>query len=110
MLHNIDNKIESVIDKLGRHYYILIAFNIIYFASLAGVVFINVTYINYFKNSIHILLCLILIYRFNPLRKNIVLKEYDQILIFSTSVFLLFNMGVAEYIKSYLVKNAEINM
>jgi len=107
MLHNIDNKIENIIDKVGRHYYILIAFNLIYFASLAGIVFTNITYINYFNIGIHILLCLILMYRFNPLRKNIALKEYDQILIFSTSVFLLLNMGVAEFIKNYLFKTTK---
>ena len=110
MLTSIDNKIEGLIDKIGRNNYILIIFNIIYFSSLIGIAYINISYITFFKIVIHTLLCLILIYRFNPLRKNVALKEYDSILIFSTATFLLLNMGIVESIKNFYIKNNNIKI
>jgi hypothetical protein len=40
--------------------------------------------------------------RFNPLRKDIVIKKYDQVFIFSTAIFLLINLGAVEYINQFV--------
>jgi hypothetical protein len=42
-------------------------------------------------------------YRFNPLRKNVEIKHYDQIIIFSTAVFLLLNLGIIKIIKTKII-------
>lgn len=108
MFNSIHNKIEGIIDNIGHNYYIIIIFNIVYFATLIGVFYINSNYITTFNGIIHIILCFILIYRFNPLRKNIVLKDYDSTLIFSTAVFLLLNMGVVGIVKQFYNNNNNI--
>ena len=35
-------------------------------------------------------------------RKDIVIKKYDQVFIFSTAIFLLLNLGVIEYINKFV--------
>uniref|UniRef100_A0A6C0JGF4 Uncharacterized protein n=1 Tax=viral metagenome TaxID=1070528 RepID=A0A6C0JGF4_9ZZZZ len=82
--------------------YLLFGFNMIYFATLFGIVYVNSSYINVFNIVVHVILCLFLIVRFNPLRKDIVIKKYDQVFIFSTAIFLLLNLGVIEYINKFV--------
>jgi hypothetical protein len=97
------------IGNLGRSsYFMLLCFNIIYFATLFGVIFINPTYINRFNICVHTLLCLFLIYRFNPLRKNIEINKYDQIIVFSSAVFLLLNLGIVEIVKKIFLVDTNI--
>lgn len=94
------DNLDKVTDKLGlTNYLLLIIFNIIYFGAIIGIVLINTEYINIFNIIIHSLLCLFLMYRFNPFRRNIEIKYYDQIIIFNTAVFLLINLGIAQYIR-----------
>jgi hypothetical protein len=99
-------------DNLGRSsYFILLGFNIIYFATLFGIIFIKPNYINTFNICVHTFLCLFLMYRFNPLRKNIDVTKYDQIIVFSSAIFLLLNLGIIEIVKtSGLVDNNIMNI
>jgi hypothetical protein len=97
-------KTEALEDKVGMSsYFLLVAFNIVYFGALLGVVLINTAYINTFNIIVHIVLCLFLMYRFNPMHKNIVIKEYDKVIIFSSALFLLLNLGIVEIIKTFYV-------
>jgi len=90
-------------DTIGNSsIYILMIFNILYFSTLFGIIYLKSSYIEIFNIIVHSLLCLFLIYRFNPMRKNIVVKKYDQILVFSTSIFLLLNLGIIEYVKKFV--------
>ena len=110
MLNSLDDKIDGIIDKIGHNYYILIILNILYFLALIGIAYVNISYITFFKIIIHTVLCLILIYKFNPLRKQVTLNKYDSILIFSTALFLLLNMGIVEYVKNFYIKNNNIKI
>jgi hypothetical protein len=97
-------KIDNIEYKIGlSSYLILVAFNIIYFAALIGIVLINTSYINAFNILIHSILCLFLMIRFNPMRKNIEINKYDQVIIFSSALFLLINLGIIEVIKTFYV-------
>jgi len=102
-------KITGLTDKLGiSSYILLITFNILYFSTLVGIILINTNYINIFNVIVHSILCLFLMYRFNPLRKNIEIKFYDQIIIFSSAFFLLLNLGIVEVVKKLFTDGSKI--
>jgi hypothetical protein len=97
-------KTDLLEDKLGLSSYILlVTFNILYFGALLGVVLINTAYIDSFNIIVHSILCLFLMFRFNPIRKNIEINKYDQVIIFSSALFLLVNLGIVEVIKTFYV-------
>jgi len=96
----IKDKSDGIVDRIGISFYLLLfIINIVYFATLVGVVIINSEYINIFTTAVHSILCIFLMYRFNPYQKTTVVKEYDKMIIFSTALFLLFNLGIVEVIK-----------
>ena len=97
-------KIDGIEDKVGvSAYVLLVTFNIIYFGALLGIVLMNTEYINTFNIIVHVILCLFLMFRFNPIRKNIEINKYDQVIIFSSALFLLVNLGIVEIIKTFYV-------
>lgn len=97
-------KIDGIEDKAGfSSYLLLVLFNIVYFGSLLGIVLINTDYINVFNIIVHGILCLFLMYRFNPMRKNIEINRFDQTIIFSSALFLLVNLGIVESIKTFYI-------
>jgi hypothetical protein len=63
-------------------------------------------YLNTFNVGMHIMVCLFLIFRFNPLRERNHLKQHDSEIIFSSSLFLLLNLGILEIIRKYLPEYA----
>ena len=104
----LPTKINNIDDKIGiSSYLLLILFNILYFGALFGVVVINTSYINTFKIFVHSILCLFLMYKFNPMQKNIILKDYDAAIIFSSAFFLLLNLGVVEVITRLYINGTE---
>jgi len=99
------DKSAALEDKVGiSSYLLLVIFNVLYFTALAGVVLINTAYIDVFNVVVHTILCLFLMYRFNPMHKNIVIKDYDKVIIFSSALFLLLNLGIIEVIKNMFTK------
>jgi len=100
----IKNNFSNNNDKLGlTNYLLLVVFNIIYIVTIAGILIVNSEYINNFNIIVHSLLCLFLMYRFNPIKKTIEIKYYDQVIIFSTALFLLLNLGIVEFIKTRIL-------
>jgi hypothetical protein len=100
----IKNNFSNNNDKLGlTNYLLLVVFNIIYIVTIAGILIVNSEYINNFNIIVHSLLCLFLMYRFNPMQKTIEIKYYDQVIIFSTALFLLLNLGIVEFIKTRIL-------
>jgi len=71
--------------------------------TIAGILIVNSEYINNFNIIVHSLLCLFLMYRFNPMQKTIEIKYYDKVIIFSTALFLLLNLGIVEFIKTRIL-------
>lgn len=75
--------------------------HIFYIFLFFGFVFINPEYIKYLSIFIQVLICIILIIRFNPYRKHNFV-ETDSRIIFSSAIFLLTNLGITEYIRSQI--------
>lgn len=76
--------------------YVLIFFHFIeYTPSL-------VLYLNYF---IQAFISMFLIIKFHPFRKHEI-KEFDSTIIFGSALFILANIGVTEFIKSYFENTA----
>ena len=98
------DKIGDIVDYAGRHYsYLSVALYAAYIVLFLGVVNFNPTYITDLKLLMQVVICVVLIYRFNPFRKH-ELKKYDADIIFSSAIFLLVNTGIAEVFDRYLVK------
>ena len=69
---------------------------LLYFLLYFGVYSLNIEYIRYLNIFVHTLVCAFLIIRFNPLRKHIILRPYDNIIIFASAVILLTNVIATE--------------
>ena len=97
-------KIGDIVDYAGKHYsYLSIALYAAYIVLFMGVVNFNPAYITDLELLMQVVICVILIYRFNPFRTH-ELKKYDANIIFSSAVFLLVNTGIAEVFERYWVK------
>lgn len=100
----IFEKIDDIVDYAGKHYsYLSIALYAAYIVVFLGVVNFNPTYITDLKLLMQVVICVVLIYRFNPFRKH-ELKKYDANIIFSSAIFLLVNTGIAEVFERYWLK------
>lgn len=97
-------KIDNIVDYAGKHYtYLSVALYAAYIVVFLGVVNFNPTYITDLKLLMQVVICVVLIYRFNPFRKH-ELKKYDANIIFSSAIFLLVNTGIAEVFERYWLK------
>jgi len=97
-------KIDDIVDYAGKHYsYLSLALYAAYIVLFLGVVNFNPSYITELKLLMQVVICVVLIYRFNPFRKH-ELKKYDANIIFSSAMFLLVNTGIAEVFERYWVK------
>ena len=97
-------KIGDIVDYAGKHYsYLSVALYTAYIVVFLGVVNFNPAYITDLKLLMQVVICVILIYRFNPFRTH-ELKKYDANIIFSSAIFLLVNTGIAEVFERYWVK------
>jgi hypothetical protein len=102
MFQTLSNNFDKIYDYFGEYYlHILFWFHIIYFAVIFGIVTLDILLLNSFNIFVHSLVCVLLILRFNPLRDKNKLRPNDSHIIFSSSFFLLLNMGVVEIIKKY---------
>jgi hypothetical protein len=97
-------KIENIVDYAGKHYsYLSLALYSAYIVLFLGVVNFNPSYITELKLLMQVVICAVLIYRFNPFRTH-ELKKYDANIIFSSAMFLLVNTGIAEVFERYWLK------
>lgn len=97
-------KIGDIVDYAGKHYsYLSVALYTAYIVVFLGVVNFNPAYITDLKLLMQVVICVILIYRFNPFRTH-ELKKYDANIIFSSAIFLLVNTGIAEVFERYWLK------
>jgi hypothetical protein len=98
---NLQNRIDDILNHTS-HYYIptVIAIHVLYILALIGVLSFNSVYLRLFNGFVQLFICVFLMFRFHPFRKH-ELKEYDSKIIFSSAAFLLFNLGVVEFITSF---------
>lgn len=98
------DKIDDIVDYAGKHYsYLSVALYAAYIIVFLGLVNFNPAHITDLKLLMQVVICVILIYRFNPFRTH-ELKKYDANIIFSSAIFLLVNTGIAEVFERYWVK------
>ena len=101
IFNNFNNEFDKFYDYTGHHLIkLILAFHVIYFITLLGVISINMKYINFFYSSVNIILCMFLIIRFNPIKEKHELRANDPKMIFSISFFLILNMVIIELIKA----------
>jgi hypothetical protein len=64
--------------------------------AIFGKVWVEPFYLKRFNILLQIVICIVLILKFNPFRTH-VFKSHDARLITGSAIFLLFNLGMAEY-------------
>lgn len=87
-LHNLQNRIFNVFIYLT---YLLT------FISAIGISELAPTYLDSLDYYIRIYICLFLIWRFNPLRKNYEFTDLDRKIAFSAGLFILTTTALNEY-------------
>ena len=100
MYMDIENNIEHV--KKPLYIGIMAMIYITYFGLYIGVTFINPNYVEILSKAIRLLLGIFLIIRFNPFKRQHVLRDFDERLIFTSAVLLLTDIGITQYVTSYV--------
>ena len=92
-------KADGVFDSATKPIYLVSTGFILigYITMFLGVSYISPNYIRTISNITYILIAFALLYKFNPLRTNQQLTEYDNYFIFFASVFILMSMGLTEF-------------
>ena len=104
---NIFDIMDNKYDWFSNYYVyalvILQMLNAILVASHAifGKIWINPLYLKRFNILLQVVICIVLILKFNPFRTH-VFKSHDARLITGSAMFLLFNLGMAEYITTIM--------
>lgn len=101
----------NIIDNIFKYFsinfhYIINIFhilNIIYLYLFFGsdTIIFNESFIRELNTILQLMVCLFLIYRFNPFENNIIISNNDKRIIFSSAIFLFVNLGVIEYLHQY---------
>jgi len=105
-LNYIAESIDSLIDSFSGSIYklLIIILYITYIIAIIGVTYINPEYTRYLTVFIQTFIAIILMVRFNPLRKQIQFSENDRTLVFSAAFYLLLNDEFTQYIINYMKK------
>lgn len=93
--------LNNIIDYAGKNFVVLkIILYALYFVTFFGIIAVNPTYIDELRWIMQVVICVFLMYRFNPFVTH-TLKRYDANIIFSSAVFLLINTGLVEIFNRY---------
>jgi len=98
ILQSIDSAIENISAPI--YYWLVGTIYVIYFVSMFGIASVNPDYTDYLNNIVQVFIAVILIIRFNPLRK-LNCTPNDRVLIMSSAMFLLINDGVSSLVRRY---------
>jgi len=99
------NRIEKILDTVSPYYsklvWIFHALNFTYIIlfSLFGVVILEQNYIKQYNRLVQMFVCVFLLIKFHPFREHS-LKEGDSNIIFGSAFFLLFNLGIIQYMNT----------
>jgi hypothetical protein len=101
-INNLLSGLDIILDK-GAHYYVygIVFLHALYILIFIGLVSVNQTYLRYLNVTMQLFVCVFLIIRFFPMRKQ-TLKEYDGKIIFGSATFLLMNLGFIEVARKFL--------
>ncbi len=88
-----------------KSYFYLVALSyLLYFITLFGVMKVNPAYLLEMNTFLKYYVCTLLIVRFNPLQVGVTFDRSDQLLVFSSAIFLLSTTGLNTYMHSILSK------
>ena len=106
-MHSILRKIDSIMEVIKKPVYlwmVLIPY-IIYLVAFFGIFYIDHVYAEALKSITQIVIAIILILRFNPLKPRHELREYDETIIFGSALILLTNASFTESVLYYVKNN-----
>lgn len=96
--------LNNIIDYTGKNFVALeVILYTLYFVTFFGIIAVDPTYISELRWIMQVVICVFLMYRFNPFVTH-TLKRYDANIIFSSAVFLLINTGLVEIFNRYWKK------
>ena len=98
VIKSIENIIDIISPFYGKLVWVFHGLNFLYIIlfSLFGVIILEQTYIKQYNRMIQMFVCLFLLIKFHPFRKY-TLREGDSNIIFGSAFFLLFNLGIVQY-------------
>jgi len=101
-LNHLLSGLDIILDKSAYYYvYLIIFLHAVYVLIFIGLVSVNQAYLRYLNVIMQLFVCVFLIIRFFPMRKQR-LKEYDGTIIFGSATFLLMNLGFIEVARNFL--------
>ena len=91
--------IEASLERIKKPTYTLmmLILYICYFATYAGLFYVDPTYVGALSKSVRIFICAFLLYKFHPFRQH-KLQDFDSQLIFASALWILTDMGVTQYL------------
>jgi len=99
---NILDQIDEILDKVASpiYYWFIGILYLAYIATFMGVFYIGKTYLHTLSTIIQVFISLVLMVRFNPLRKHAV-SQNTNVLVFACAFFLLLNVALSEGLRKY---------
>jgi hypothetical protein len=100
---NIIKKTDDAIESIKKPTF-LVTIGITYISYIflfLGISYLLPSYIRSISNGLNIIICLFLIYKFNPLRSLQQITDADKNLIFFTALFIIMSTGVTEFAISF---------
>jgi hypothetical protein len=103
-LGKVGETLDTWLEKIKKPLYLWVVFlpYIAYLIAVLGIFYIDSSYIEWLKSIMQIAVALILLIRFNPLRTNHQLKEYDETIIFGSALILLTNATLTTSFVQYI--------
>ena len=112
-IENLVTRGDGYYDKIIKFSHIINFIYIMIFSAF-GIHILKNQMLHNFNSTIQLLVCGLLIFKFHPFREH-TLKQSDSTLIFSSAMFLLFNLSIIEVLNRYtskvgidIVKNKEL--
>jgi len=99
MIKNADRAIENV--KKPTFLFTMGITYISYIFIFLGVSYLLPNYIRTISNVMHLLICLFLIYKFNPLRSTQQITDTDKNMIFFAALFIILSTSITEFALSF---------
>ena len=97
------NKADNAIEGIKKPTFLVtVALTYVsYIFIFLGISYLLPTYIRSISNVLHVVICLFLIYKFNPLRSAQQITETDKNLIFFAALFIIMSTRITEFTISF---------
>lgn len=111
MFVTLIEKIEHSLEVVKKPVYVssLFILHLVYLLLLLGVIQYTPAIVNSLNIFIQVFICVFLIVKFHPFRKH-ELKEFDSTIILGSAIFLLTNLGFAQFFTNYFGKKIALDL